>query len=644
MKPELPFSRGLLIFAGLFFIVFVVMAANGADGSDHTPVVFEAESGTAGSGISIGQEGNIGYITAKTNFTGQSSPGDSTRLITCEIIFRDTGYYQLFVRMRVGAGAYDDDSFFAARGFGKKGLSEGSDWVFINGLASAGFSSSSDLVEEMGVAGSQVWKWVNISLNFFPAASAKTTFYVGAGNLIQTFQIATREDGLAIDKLAFGKADLFYTVETLDKGLPGLTTRPETPEPYPGPPLAQGSAKFLGNVMASDKIFANYWNQITPGNEGKWGSVAGTSDSARWNWAGLDNIYNYAKQHQLIFKNHTLIWGSQQPSWISSLDSATQLKYIETWIRMVGKRYPEMDMIDVVNEPLVNHNPPDGGNNRANYKKALGGNGTTGWDWVIKSFELARKYIPQAKLLLNDYGIINDNSATTTYLTIINLLKARGLIDGIGVQGHRFELENASTTTLKNNLDRLAASGLPVYISEMDLGNLRDEGTPDDNQQLQLYQKIFPVLWDHPAVKGITLWGYREGEMWQPTCYLVLKNGAWRPAMTWLADYVYRTTGIDAGIPGNPPAVSLEQNYPNPVSTATEIRFTLSQPQKVTLTIFDNLGREVITLIDETLNSGHYSIPWIVRNHSDRKIESGIYYYRLTAGSTLLSRKMLILK
>lgn len=122
MKPELPFSRGLLIFAGLFFIVFVVMAANGADSSDHTPVVFEAESGTAGSGISIGQEGNIGYITAKTNFTGQSSPGDSTRLITCEIIFRDTGYYQLFVRMRVGAGAYDDDSFFAARGFGKKGL------------------------------------------------------------------------------------------------------------------------------------------------------------------------------------------------------------------------------------------------------------------------------------------------------------------------------------------------------------------------------------------------------------------------------------------------------------------------------------------------------------------------------------------
>ena len=109
------------------------------------------------------------------------------------------------------------------------------------------------------------------------------------------------------------------------------------------------------------------------------------------------------------------------------------------------------------------------GTDDANYKNALGGKGVTGWDWVIKSFELARKYIPNAKLLINDYGIINDNSATTSYIQIINLLKDRGLIDGIGVQGHRFALESANTTTLKNNLDRLAATGLPIYISEFDL-------------------------------------------------------------------------------------------------------------------------------------------------------------------------------
>ncbi len=621
------------------------IAGNAAYGADPTPVIVEAESGAAGSGIATAWEGDIGYVTAKTTFTGQTGPDDSTRLITYEITFRDTGYYQLFVRMRVGAGAWDDDSFFAARGFGPKSLTAGNDWLFINGLASAGFTASSDLVEEMGVAGSQVWKWVNISLNFFPAASAKTTFHVDSVNLTRTFQIATREDGLMIDKLAFGKADLFYTVETLDMGLPGLTTRPGVAEPYQGPPLAQGSSKFLGNVMASDKIFANYWDQITPGNEGKWESVGTTTDSTKWNWAPLDKLYDYARQNNLIFKNHTLIWGQQQPSWISTLDEAKQLQYIETWIRMVGMRYPEMDMIDVVNEPLVSHNPPDGVNGRANYKNALGGDGTTGWDWVITSFELARKYMPgHTKLILNDYGIINDNNATTAYLNIINLLKARNLIDGIGVQGHRFELEKTSTATLKNNLDRLVATGLPVYISEFDLGNLNNEGTPDDAQQLELYQKIFPVLWEHPGVKGITLWGYLEGEMWQSSCYLVLKNGDWRPAMTWLADYVRRTTAIPPGPSGNLSTATLEQNFPNPFGTTTEIRFFLSQPQRVTLTIYDNLGREVTTLINKKLDPGSYSIPWKVRHESGNRVESGMYYYRLVAGSTVLSRKMVVME
>ena len=205
-----------------------------------------------------------------------------------------------------------------------------------------------------------------------------------------------------------------------------------------------------------------------------------------------------------------------------------------------------MDMIDVVNEPLIGHNPPDGSGGHANYIKALGGAGATGWDWVIKAFELARQYIPNAKLLINDYGIINSNSATTSYLQIINLLKDRGLIDGIGVQGHRFALESANPNLIKDNLTRLAATGLPIYMSEFDLGNLGNAGTPDDNQQLQLYQKIFPVLWQHPGVAGITIWGYIEGQTWQSTCYLVRSDGTARPALWWLAQYIKdNPVGVD---------------------------------------------------------------------------------------------------
>ena len=65
-------------------------------------------------------------------------------------------------------------------------------------------------------------------------------------------------------------------------------------------------------------------------------------------------------------------------------------------------------MWDVVNEPL--HAQPS-------YKNALGGDGSTGWDWVIESFELANQYCG-GTLLINDYGIVNDSSAASNYLQI----------------------------------------------------------------------------------------------------------------------------------------------------------------------------------------------------------------------------------
>ncbi|GEM_PF-230915 len=411
-----------------------------------------------------------------------------------------------------------------------------------------------------------------------------------------------------------------------------------------GPALARRQSKFLGNAYgdAVDNIFAAYWTQLTPGNAGKWGTIAGSQDTTQWNWSELDAQYNYAKTNGLIFKDHNLIWGQQQPSWISSLDSATQAKYIEIWIRNVGQRYPNIDMIDVVNEALNGHNPPDGGGSpaRANYKNALGGNGATGWDWVINAYKMARKYLPNAKLLINDYGIINDNTSTTSYIQIINLLKQQGLIDGIGVQGHRFELESADTTVVKSNLDRLAATGLPVYISEMDLGNVGNTGTPDDNVQLQLYKKVFPVLWRHPGVKGITLWGYLDGQTWQTTCYLVRSDGTARPALLWLSQFIQANPmGVEEIGSTVPTNFTLEQNFPNPFNPTTNIHYSIPQASQVTLKVYDILGRLVQTLVNTEQKPGNYSVTFNAQN-----LSSGVYFYQLHAGSFTGTKKLMLLK
>ena len=186
--------------------------------------------------------------------------------------------------------------------------------------------------------------------------------------------------------------------------------------------LAFGQSKFLGNIAGSS-VFSDYmtlWNQITPENGGKWGSVEGTRDVM--SWSNMDLVYNFAKTKAIPVKFHTLIWGNQQPSWIASLPADQQLAQVEEWIKQAAARYPNLDMIDVVNEPLPGHAPPS-------YKNALGGDGTTGWDWVIKSFELARYYFPKAKLLINEYNILSSGTNVQTYSQIINLLKNRGLID-----------------------------------------------------------------------------------------------------------------------------------------------------------------------------------------------------------------------
>jgi endo-1,4-beta-xylanase len=600
------------------------------------PPIVEAESGARGSNFPILQDSSVMFVDVNTNPVNTGNPGDTSRVITYQVQFPDSGIYNLFARVRIDSSE-SAGSFFYGNGFGVKNGALNSDWIAVNGLATGGFSDPADFVDGPGTLGTGVWKWVNLTKNTYQGAKGNP-FIVRMDSLKMSFQIGGGNRGLDIDKFAFGKSGLHFTVESLDKFGLGVT---DTGIVYKGPPLAAGQSKFLGCARDQpDDVFTTYWNQVTVGNSGKFGSVAGTTDTSTWDWSGLDTVYHNAIDNHLVFKEHNLIWGEQQPAWISSLDSATKARYIETWIRMVGQRYPKIDLVDVVNEPLDGHNPPDGGGGRANYEGALGGKGSTGWDWVIKAFTWARKYLPHAKLLINDYNIINDNLATTSYLQIINLLKQQGLIDGIGVQCHRFEIEGTDTSYLRSNLDRLSATGLPIYVSEMDLGNLNNYGTPDDNQQLQLYQKIFPLLWQYRAIRGVTLWGYLEGQMWQSTCYLIRADYTGRPAFLWLAQFVKdNPVSVPVTASRMPSTFGLDQNFPNPFNPMTNIRYSIVKTSQVTLNVFDLLGRQVRTLVHSMQAPGQYTVTF---NAQD--LASGVYFYRLQSGDMSITKKLVLMK
>lgn len=294
--------------------------------------------------------------------------------------------------------------------------------------------------------------------------------------------------------------------------------------------------KFFGTAAAGAQDYAsllNWFDQVTPENAGKWGSVEATRDVM--NWQALDDAYNFAKLNHIPFKFHTLIWGQQQPGWLANLPPEQQLVEIEQWMTAVAARYPDIDYIDVVNEPL---------NSPAGYREALGGAGATGYDWVIRAFEMARAHFPKSKLLINEYNTVILPPFTDSYLVLVKLLADRGLLDGIGEQGHF--LERADPAVVKADLDALATVGLPIYISELDLN------FADDARQANVMRDLFTVFWDHPSVAGITHWGFRQGATWLANSHLVRTDGTPRPALDWIV--CHQVGGDDCTVPEYVPA------------------------------------------------------------------------------------------
>jgi hypothetical protein len=88
-----------------------------------------------------------------------------------------------------------------------------------------------------------------------------------------------------------------------------------------------------------------------------------------------------------------------------------------------------------------------------------------------------------------------------------------------------------------------------------------------------------------------------------------------------------------------PDKFELSQNYPNPFNPSTRIKYQLSSISQVTLKVYDVLGNEVATLVNEEKPAGSYEVDF-----DASQLSSGIYFYKLQAGSFFETKKMLLLK
>jgi hypothetical protein len=93
-----------------------------------------------------------------------------------------------------------------------------------------------------------------------------------------------------------------------------------------------------------------------------------------------------------------------------------------------------------------------------------------------------------------------------------------------------------------------------------------------------------------------------------------------------------------------PETMQVSQNYPNPFNPATRIEFSLPERSDVRVEVFNTLGQRVRVLLDESRPAGDHTVYWDGRDVSGASVASGVYFYRVTAGDYVSSKKMMLVK
>ena len=314
-----------------------------------------------------------------------------------------------------------------------------------------------------------------------------------------------------------------------------------------GAQLSTNPDKFLGNITTdwpgsmdyAGFKYSDYWNQVTPENGTKWSTVEGTR--GQYYWGGADPAFKYANENGLKFKFHTLVWGSQYPTWIEKLSAEEKYKAVVKWMDTVKKKFPNLEMIDVVNEAVGSHQA-----GTKYMREALGGDGTTGYDRIIKAFELARERWPEAILIYNDFNTFQWD--TDAYIALVKTLRDAGApIDAYGCQSH--DLGGMKKDDFAKVMKKIQdALKMPMYITEYDIGDVKDA-----NQKWN-FQQHFPVMWEADYCAGVTIWGWFYGHTWidsdgEKGTSGLIKNKEERSALKWLREYMETDAAKNAKSP-----------------------------------------------------------------------------------------------
>jgi len=167
-----------------------------------------------------------------------------------------------------------------------------------------------------------------------------------------------------------------------------------------------------------------------------------------------------------------------------------------------------------------------------------------GNDCMVEWYQAARAEDPKAVLYLNDYSILTGGGRDTAHQdhyekTLKFLIEKGAPLGGIGLQGH-FGQDVTAPTKLLQILDRFGRLGLPMHVTEFDVN------TTDRDLQAAYTRDFMTVLFSHPQVAGILMWGFWAGQHWKPDAALYDRDWTIRPhGKVWM-DLVSKEWWTDA--------------------------------------------------------------------------------------------------
>ncbi|WP_426513640.1 endo-1,4-beta-xylanase [Dactylosporangium sp. McL0621] len=317
---------------------------------------------------------------------------------------------------------------------------------------------------------------------------------------------------------------------------------------------AERSGRYFGAAMGGDRLsdsgfltIANReFDMMTAVNEMK--PDATEPNSGQFDFRAGDAIYNWATQHGMRVRGHTLAWHAQQPRFWGSLSGSSLRAAMIEHINGVMAHYKgKLAYWDVVNEAFNE----DGSRRQSNLQ-------ATGNDWIEAAFRAARTADPSVKLCYNDYNIENwSYGKTQGVYRMIQDFKSRGVpIDCVGLQTH-FTGGSSLPGNFQTTLSSFAALGVDVALTEADV----------TNASTSQYQGLTQACTNVPRCVGITTWGIRDSDSWRGSENPLLfdRNSNPKPAYTSVLNALNAASTM---VPGTNTSPSSSPPSSNPPSSA----------------------------------------------------------------------------